>query len=253
MTATLDAPARSYVVSGLSAATEIPSRVIPAEVWREWPSLVGVDRSDVPVGAVLVVREDRPSGATLRPGEPVEVVDPEGRGGSFLAVRSLLPDAPDPLERISRSFWAVDPADVSAYVPGALEPEDPAAEVVRLRADVERQAREIRRLADRLDGERTEAARLRERHLADLRSIGSALRREADERSWCSEYDQAATEVANGLHEAEAFRQAAVRLKTYRVVVEVEAYDEDSAREAAEETHSNYGFSYADVEEREGY
>lgn len=102
----------------------------------------------------------------------------------------------------------------------------------------------------------TEATRLRERllqsqrdHVADLRVIATAAKDEAEERDWCSDYDNAVDEVRRHLTSTgrSVLDEYAYRKRTYKVTiggkltlefsqtVSVEARNEDEARELATE------------------
>lgn len=261
---------RRWIVWGLSLPSEIPTTLVDSEVWEPLPSLAeeGLLPTDVPDGAVLVVRSADANGAVISAGDPVRVIAnptdaPSDR--DYLCAAPLRPDAPSPSGVIYRAWWALRAADVSAFPTSA--PSGPVAallaaeDVAEVLADLDDTAGAVAALLARLraaeaavDSSRSTERRARllldetserlrtagQRHRDDVRAIGRALREAADEHSWCSEYDTRARDLASSLFEDDTFREAAVRIRSFRVIVDVEAIDEDEARDAAREADLDY-------------
>jgi hypothetical protein len=87
----------------------------------------------------------------------------------------------------------------------------------------------------------------RESHEQDIDRIGTALLKEAEDRDWCSAYDDFVEELNRSLnvelktreHEYEVEIEV-IQRRSQRITVTITARDEDHARELIEDDPSNY-------------
>ncbi len=101
---------------------------------------------------------------------------------------------------------------------------------------------EVTESAKKLEGERQQAQTLmdsRQRQISTLQRrldyVAEALLAEAEERDWCSEYDEFVNKVNNHLGYTVLTPRSREYEVTYTVTFTVEARDEDEAQETADE------------------
>lgn len=131
------------------------------------------------IGETYTVNKDQPRHASLSEGQAVEVVSPyDGtrRHGAWLVRRN------------GNEFW-VSTDDLDVPVPeagtGTTEPDPRDEEIARLRASLEASNRSI--------------ATLRSTWEQEVTDLGNLLMREADNRNWCSEYDEIVAKANSNL------------------------------------------------------
>lgn len=242
--------------ASIPAPVERSPRVLPEEVLGGAAPLSLDDATTLPAGARLVIvdRHGHPASArgmlarlvsvdvpaTLvrvapldEDDRPVEAVSPSGERCAFL---DLLPHrlAPAP-EDLTETAVAL------AITRAALD--ETRALIVDLRRDAE-QAR-----ANRAEAEQS-AQCARERHVADVRAIGAALKETADRREWCDQYDRAVEDLVERLSSlgAEALSESAIRTREWHVevpvvatvCVPVTAASEDEAEQYARDMWRDY-------------
>ena len=108
------------------------------------------------------------------------------------------------------------------------------------------------RLTEQADQSRREAAIARQHHEEDNQRIGEGLIRQADRRSWCSEYDEFIAELNDDLHISLPPRETEVEIEVsgyvrvpFSITVTVDGGDEsDMEQRAGEIVEENYSAEY---------